>query len=334
MPGQLDLYGPSKTVPEAAAASPAVQRLAARLPPGLFLGTSSWSFPGWKGLVWRGEHSEQVLARDGLVAYAAHPLLRAVGVDRTFYGPVTDDVLAAYASAVPDGFRFLVKASEALTWARFPHHPRYGNRKGLENPDFLSPGYALDQVVQPFVDGLGDKAGALLFQVPPQRAEDLGGPQRFADRLHRFLGALPRGPTYAVELRTDELLSRALADALLDVGALPCLNAIRGMPDVLEQAERVGLDRFEQLLLRWMLTRELDYEAARARFHPFDRLRSPDPRTRDQVATLIEGFIARDKKALVIINNKAEGSAPLSVLRLTERIAEGRPAPPGRAEAP
>ena len=47
-------------------------------------------------------------------------LFRTVGVDRTFYGPVNADTFRAWAAAVPDDFRFLVKAHEALTLSRFP----------------------------------------------------------------------------------------------------------------------------------------------------------------------------------------------------------------------
>src|SRR5256885_16118940 len=85
------------------------------LPPGILLGGSTWSFPGWAGLVYDRKYSESRLAQEGLAAYARHPLLRAVGVDRTHYAPVEATDLAAYAAAVPEGFRFLVKAHEACT---------------------------------------------------------------------------------------------------------------------------------------------------------------------------------------------------------------------------
>ncbi|HEY8075648.1 MAG TPA: DUF72 domain-containing protein, partial [Labilithrix sp.] len=56
--------------------------IAARVPRWIHFGTSSWSFPGWKGIVWRGSPSEQELARHGLGALATHPLFRTVGLDR------------------------------------------------------------------------------------------------------------------------------------------------------------------------------------------------------------------------------------------------------------
>ena len=54
----------------------------------MHLGTSSWTFPGWKGLVWDGHYSDTQLSKHGLAAYAQHPLFRTVTLDRTFYRPL------------------------------------------------------------------------------------------------------------------------------------------------------------------------------------------------------------------------------------------------------
>src|SRR5690349_13542655 len=134
------------------------------------MGTSSWSFPGWRGLVWRDEHSEAVLAKRGLGAYAQHPLLRSVGIDRGHYAPIPVDDLRAYAAAVPSTFRFLAKAHDHCTLAVFPNHARYGAQRGQPNPRFLDAGYARDLVVAPFLEGLGTRGGPLVFQFAPQPA--------------------------------------------------------------------------------------------------------------------------------------------------------------------
>src|SRR5262245_5955808 len=79
-------------------------------------------------------------------AYAKHPLLRAVGIDRTYYAPISADQFAAYAAQVPDGFRFLVKAHELCTIPRFGPQNRYNAAPGEPNPQFLDPAYATEQV--------------------------------------------------------------------------------------------------------------------------------------------------------------------------------------------
>ncbi|RZJ57267.1 MAG: DUF72 domain-containing protein, partial [Acidovorax sp.] len=89
--------------------------LAAALPAQLRLGTSSWSYPGWQGLLWEGAHSEATLAKQGLAVYAQHPLLRTVSIDRGFYRPLTVSEYERYASQVPEDFRFVVKAPSLVT---------------------------------------------------------------------------------------------------------------------------------------------------------------------------------------------------------------------------
>ena len=88
--------------------------LARRLPEQVRLGTSSWSYPGWHGLVWADELNERRLAKDGLTAYGQHPLLRTVSIDRSFYQPLSVGQYTHYASQVPDGFRFIVKAPASV----------------------------------------------------------------------------------------------------------------------------------------------------------------------------------------------------------------------------
>ena len=330
MPSQLDLFSGQPApapvrrgaaLPVGPAAQPAeVAALGAHLPQGVFLGTSSWTFPGWQGLVYDTKAPAARLAREGLAAYAQHPVLRTVGVDRTFYGPVGAPVLSGYADQVPEGFRFLVKAHEVLTMARYPEHARYGAHRGQSNPRFLDAAYAADAVVAPFVEGLGEKAGPLVFQFPPQDLEPVGGPRHFVDDLHAFLTALPRGPLYAVEVRNTALVTPLLGAALADAGAVPVLAGWRHLPPLEAQAEALGAGQARALVVRWMLPPHLGYEEAYERYQPFDRLVDEDLPTREAVARLTVRALRRGVPTYVTINNKAEGSAPLSAVRLAEAV--------------
>lgn len=302
----------------AAVPSPEVVAVAARLPAGTYLGGSTWSFPGWAGHVYDRAYPAARLARHGLAAYARHPLLRAVGIDRTHYRPLPAAELAPYAAAVPPDFQFLVKAHEACTLASFPDHPRYGAERGRPNPLFLDAAHAAAEVVAPCVEGLGAKGGALLFEFAPQ---DLGPPRRFAARLHAFLAALPPGPLYAVELRNRELLTADYAAALAAAGACHCLNVHPRMPDVRVQARLAGVAAAPLMVGRWMLGSGASYEAASQRFAPFDRLAAPDPGARQALAGLAREALAAGRRVLLTVNNNAEGCAPLSIVALARELA-------------
>jgi hypothetical protein len=78
-----------------------------------------------------------------------------------------------------------------------------------------------------------------------------------------------------------------------------------------------------------MLHPTQEYEAARERYFPFDRIVDPDPVDRGLVAELIATILARGNEAIVIANNKAEGCAPLTLFGLArelERRAAQQPA--------
>jgi uncharacterized protein YecE (DUF72 family) len=322
---QLDLFGepPASRGGVGPAVQPAdVVALGRSLPADVRLGTSSWSFPGWRGLVYDRDATPARLARAGLRAYAAHPLLRAVGLDRTFYAPMTPVAFADLAAQVPATFRFVVKALESATVAVFPRHARYGPQAGQPNPRFLDPEPVADEIVRPAVAGLGTALGPIVFQLPPQPPAQLGGPARFAMRLRAFLRGLPSGPTYAVELRNRELAGPDVARVLADCGAVPCLTVHPTMPTVDVQAAELATAS-GPLVVRWMLGAGQEYEAARERYAPFDRLVDPDPATRTAIVELVRGARRRNHAAWVVVNNKAEGSAPASIVELARALAAG-----------
>src|SRR4030095_16369261 len=57
------------------------------LPVDIRLGTSSWFFPGWRGLVYDGVHPQVALSKQGLAGYAQIPPLRTVSPAREFVVP-------------------------------------------------------------------------------------------------------------------------------------------------------------------------------------------------------------------------------------------------------
>ena len=324
---QLDLFGAPAPKPVQkvgpARVGPELVELGARLHPSLRMGTSSWSFPGWAGLVYDREARTVDLARDGLAAYARHPLLRSVGIDRSYYGPLRVHEYARYAQAVPETFRFLVKAHEWCNWVEFPRHRRYGAHSGQRNPFFLDPGYATDEVVGPCMDGLGERLGVMLFQFPPQELRLLSDRGRFVDRLHRFLDALPKGPVYAIEVRNHQLFSARYLEALLDVGAVHCLNLHPQMHEVTHQIKVADPLRFRAVVVRWMLARRYAYEEAKQAYAPFDVIVDEDLPSRRTLAQLCRQCLTAGKETFVIVNNKAEGCAPTSVELLARAIVGG-----------
>jgi uncharacterized protein YecE (DUF72 family) len=95
------------------------------------------------------------------------------------------------------------------------------------------------------------------------------------------------------------------------------------MPPATAQATTFELDRpgcTWPLVARWNLHAGRGYEEARADYFPFDRLVEEDGSSRTALAGLARRCAAAGRDVFITINNKAEGSAPLSVRRLAEAI--------------
>lgn len=325
MKRQLSLFegGQNSGIPHraveirAAPVAPEIRDLARQLPPGVRLGTSSWHFPGWRGLLWENTEAPGDLSRYGLAAYAQHPLFSTVGVDRSFYAPLTARQYAIYARQTPDHFRFVVKAPSVLT---SPWLHGEGGIRGKANAQFLDAAYAIEQFIGPAREGLGDKTGPLLFQFPPLGRTLTRAPERFIAQLHEFLEQLPPGPLYAIEMRDDRIITRRFFATLKETGVRYCVSVHPRMPPVAAQAAAMSGFGPGPLIVRWNLQSGYNYEEAKARFTPFDQLIDEDSATRESIAQLCMATLAADQECTIIANNKAEGSAPLTLFKLAQAI--------------
>jgi uncharacterized protein YecE (DUF72 family) len=323
---------PARQGVQPATVTPEVSALAQRLPRGLRIGTSSWSYPGWDGLVYAGEYSDSMLARKGLAAYARHPLLRTVSIDRGFYAPIPLADYVAYAASVPDDFRFAVKAPAAVcdAWIR-----ESDGRGRMANPAFLNAEFAIRDFVDPATRGLGTRCGPLVFQLSPLGvlAEDAVG---FLERLEGFLAALPKldpqltpDAVYAVELRDATLLTPRFIRMLRAAGVRYCVGLHERMPAADRQATAVALldeGAGGPLVVRWNLNSRYRYAQAEAAYKPFDKLVDEDPFSRETLANMAVAALAAGRQVTILVSNKAEGSSPLSCIKLAEAIAARLPA--------
>jgi uncharacterized protein YecE (DUF72 family) len=301
--------------------APGLVELGRALPPALFLGTSSWSFPGWAGLVYDRSTDPSRLSREGLLAYGRHPVLHAVGIDRTFYSPLSAAAFARHAAQVPEGFRFLVKAPSACTSVVI----RSDGAMPVANDQFLDERVAIDQFVRPALEGLGGKAGPLVFQFSPLGRAWTRIPRRFVDALHGFLAAVrAEAPDalLAVEVRDPEVLVPDFFSVLARSHVRYCIGVHARMPAVDDQAASARLAGPGPLVVRWNLHSGFGYDEAKARYEPFDRLVDEDPVARHALAALAVETIGAGHAVYIIANNKAEGSAPLTLTRLAEAVRD------------
>jgi len=300
--------------------------LAQTLPRHLRLGTSSWNYPGWAGLVWDREYPETNLSRYGLTAYAKHPLFRTVSIDRSFYRPLNVVQFAEYASQVDQDFRFVVKAPSLITDALIRDESGRGMRP---NAHFLNAAEAVQMFIEPALEGLGHRLGALVFQISPLPNTWLAHMPELINRLHQLLSAIPNfrhiAPegVVAVEVRDAQWLTPQFVQVLRDTGATYCMGLHAKMPPIVEQLPILRALWPGPLVCRWNLNPlhgAYGYEDAQQIYSPYDKMIDPDLETRAVLAKVIAGTAKAGQNVYVTLSNKAEGSAPLSVIELAKAL--------------
>jgi uncharacterized protein YecE (DUF72 family) len=160
------------------------------------VGTSGYAYKQWRGRFYP-EH----VRNDGMLAfYGAR--LAAVEINSTFYGIPRTEVVARWASQVPDGFTFVLKA-----WRRISHEAK------LEAPAALESMAQLWSVAA----GLGAKLGPVLIQTSPYLCKDLG-------LVREFVAAtIAPGQRVAMELQHPSWDSDDVDAVLADVGLARCI---------------------------------------------------------------------------------------------------------------
>lgn len=290
-----------------------------RLPAKVRFGTSSWTFPGWAGLVYAKRYgSQKTFLRESLREYAMHPLMRTVGIDRGYYTPVPADDLRAYAHQLPEDFRAAIKVWQQVTMPGYPKHPRYGDKAGQRNPDFLNAELFAEAVHAPTLDAFATNMGPWIVEIAPSPSPlELGW---FCEKLGSFLRDAPRDFPFAVELRDRKLLTKQYAHTLRDHGASHVFNYWSRMPGIAEQMRVENLLDGPLVVARLLLPPGTRYAELKEAYAPFDRVVAPQPRMRQDVVSLVRAALERDSECYVLVNNKAEGSSPLTVQALAKLL--------------
>ena len=298
-------------------AAPAVElvTLAARVPPLIRFGTSTWTYDGWHGDVYHRLYRGPQPARR-LEEYARYPLFRTVGIDSAFYDPPSEEVLAAYARALPPGFPCVSKVWDRITARRFTNDPRWGPLAGKLNPDFLSAKLFKEEVLARYERVFKDHAGVFVFELQAMRGSDRPSAERWANELGTFLSHLPRDFRYAVELRNADLLSDAHGAVLREHGVAHVFNSWTEMPTIGEQLDLPWVFPAPFTVARALLKPGRAYSDAVQAFQPYDRVREPVPGLRDDLRRLMVEAVRRRVEAFILANNRAEGNAPGTIRAL------------------
>ena len=289
-------------------------------------GTSTWTYEGWQGQVYKREYAKTAFARECLGEYCQYlyngqPLFRTVGNDATFYRPPTANQLRRYLTQMPEDFQMCFKVWEELTIPTFAKHARYGARAGQPNPRFLDATLFKEQVLVPFREAnFGRQTGPFLFEFQRHGLPT----DEFCARLDQFFLRLPREFHYAVEVRNPGHLGFDLARVLSRHGVAHVYNHWSSMPPLADQHTRMQGFTAMFTVLRLLTPLKMSYEAAKKRTEPYTKIVEELPQMRRETVELVKKAVGEGRRAYVLVNNRAEGNAPLTVQALADAFAMSR----------
>jgi uncharacterized protein YecE (DUF72 family) len=287
--------------------------LAAR---GVFIGTSSWKYEGWFGQLYsperyeyRGKVAKTRFERGCLAEYAE--VFKTVCVDAAYYKFPDRRYLEGLVSQVPSDFQFGFKVTDEITIKRFTNLPRHGLRAGKPNENYLNAELFASAFLRPFEE-FHSQVGVFMFEFSRFHSSDYQHGHDFVADLDTFLGKLPKGWPYAIEMRNKAWLVPDYFACLARHGVTHVFNSWDAMPPVSEQmALPSSRTNPELVAARFLLKPGRKYEDAVKAFQPYDKMKEVNEEARQAGRALInegEHYEPR-RKTFIYVNNRLEGNA-------------------------
>ncbi len=284
---------------------------------GIFLGTSSWKYPGWLGQLYtpdlytyRNRIAKSRFERECLREYAE--VFPSVCLDSSFYRFPEVEYMQRLVEQVPTGFRFSHKVTDAITIKHFPRHRRHGEYAGKANPCYLDHKIFLHSFLKPLASHR-EQTGMIMFEFSQFYKRDYERGRDFVRDLDRFLGQLPTTEwDFGVEIRNPGFLREPYFDTLARHGVGHVYNQWQRMPSLAAQLKlRIPDRETSPTGSRLLLKCGRDYDSAVESFTPYDRMQDPQVETRKAAVTLLETLQQQPpaRRAYLYVNNRLEGNA-------------------------
>ena len=279
----------------------------------LRIGTCSWQYPSWHGLVYTAPRGINYLAE-----YAEH--YDTVEVDRWFWSLFGADSVRLpnpfdverYRDSVSDGFRFALKVPNSITLTHF-----YKKAKGdplVANPHFLS--VPLFESFVSSLDPIRDLLGPLMYQFEYLNRQKMPSQRRFEERFEAFAGELPNGLRYAVETRNGNYLNASYFEFLARNGLAPVLLQGYWMPPVADLYEKWQSLILQQDLAVIRLLGPDRKAIEKLSGKRWDQIVAPKDDELAGVADVVDDLMDKGVNVYLLVNNHYEGSAPLTIDRI------------------
>ena len=299
----------------------------------IYLGTSSWKYPGWLGqlyeeqrYLYRGKVAKTRFEKQCLSEYAE--VFKTVCVDAGYYQFPQPKTVEALAIQVPNDFRFSFKVTQEITTKHFTRLPRYGSRAGQLNKNFLNANLFQSAFLGP-LKSMREKVGVLIFEFPHFYKKDFERGRDFIAALDGFLAQLPADWQYGVEIRNENFLHEDYFATLAKHGVAHIYNQWQRMPPVSAQLQLKRSFTTDFTGARFLLTPGRKYQEAIDTFSPYDQVQQVDADARQAASDLAKRAMEQPgkKPSVLYVNNRLEGNSLGTIMAILTNLGL---LPPGK----
>ncbi len=280
----------------------------------LQIGTCSWKYDSWKGIIYSNEEKINYLEE-----YAKH--YNSVEVDQWFWS-LFDIVklpdrktVEDYKASVPKDFKFIIKVPNSIT---LTHYYRKSKTEPIrKNPYFLSV-----DLFEEFLQSLKpirNQVASFIFQFEYLNKEKMTSLSELQRRLHQFFTSLPSDvPPMSIEIRNPYYLNSSYFKFLKDINLTNVFLQGYFMPPIVGLYNKYKEYIKNQTIIRLHGPDRSGIEKISA--ENWNKIYiNRDEELRD-IIEMIKDLENRDVDVYLNVNNHYEGSAPLTIEKINRLL--------------
>jgi uncharacterized protein YecE (DUF72 family) len=279
------------------------------------IGTCSWKYDSWKGIVYPDTEKFNYLEE-----YSKH--FNTVEVDQWFWSLLESNkvilpdqkIVSEYCNSVPADFKFTIKIPNSITLTHF-----YNKNKTEElrlNPYFLNTEHFAKFITA--LKPIEKNIGVLMFQFEYLNKQKLSGLTEFIDRVESFIETLDNKFVYGIEIRNPNYLNKTFFD-FLDRNKL-AMVFLQGyyMPPIWQVFNEYKEQIRSKTVIRLHGPDRSGIEKKTGNI--WNQIVDPKDNELEKIAEMINFLKNNNVDTYVNVNNHFEGNAPLTIQKINKLI--------------
>jgi len=283
------------------------------------IGTCSWKYDSWKNIFYP-DH----IGADYLPEYAKK--LNTVEIDQWFWSLFEDKiqmpnemVVREYADAVPDDFKFTIKAPNSITLTHY--YTRVRGTGMRYNPNFLSIELYTEFLKK--LEPILDKTKVIILQFEYMNKKKMLNQVTFMEKFGKFCEQLPKDIPVGIEIRNPNFINSRYFEFLQNHDLMHVFLQGYYMPMISDVYKRYRNFINDCTVFRLHGPDRAGIENLSGKI--WNQILTPREDELYEMVDILKDLQERDVTAFVNVNNHYEGSAPLTINRLKELMHKAEP---------